>query len=74
MAPAVAHLHLVTTKTLDVCGEAYLLVQGYRVKTAVVLTDKGRAVATEVFRRLRGTRIHQKPGRGIDPHQWSEPA
>ena len=26
----------------------------YRVKTAVVLTDKGRAVAAEVFRRLRG--------------------
>jgi hypothetical protein len=26
---------------------------GYRVKTAVVLTDKGRAVAAEVFRRLR---------------------
>ena len=28
--------------------------RGYRVKTAVVLTDKGRAVAAEVFRRLRG--------------------
>jgi hypothetical protein len=27
--------------------------RGYRVKTAVVLTDKGRAVAAEVFRRLR---------------------
>jgi hypothetical protein len=26
--------------------------RGYRVKTAVVLTDKGRAVAAEVFRRL----------------------
>jgi hypothetical protein len=29
--------------------------RGYRVKTAVVLTDKGRAVAAEVFRRLRGS-------------------
>jgi hypothetical protein len=29
--------------------------QGYRVKTAVVLTDKGRAVAAEVFRRFRGS-------------------
>jgi DNA-binding MarR family transcriptional regulator len=28
--------------------------RGVRVKTAVVLTDKGRAVAAEVFRRLRG--------------------
>jgi hypothetical protein len=27
--------------------------RGYRVKTAAVLTDKGRAVAAEVFRRLR---------------------
>jgi hypothetical protein len=27
--------------------------RGYRVKTEVVLTDKGRAVAAEVFRRLR---------------------
>ena len=26
--------------------------RGYRVKTVVVLTDKGRAVAAEVFRRL----------------------
>jgi hypothetical protein len=26
--------------------------RGYRVKTAVVLTDKGRAVAAEIFRRL----------------------
>jgi DNA-binding MarR family transcriptional regulator len=29
------------------------LKRGYRVKTAVVLTEKGRAVASEVFRRLR---------------------
>jgi hypothetical protein len=29
------------------------LKRGYRVKTAVVLTDKGRSVAAEVFRRLR---------------------
>ena len=29
--------------------------KGYRVKTAVVLTDKGRAVAAEVFRRFRGS-------------------
>jgi hypothetical protein len=29
--------------------------RGYRVKTAVVLTNKGRAVAAEVFRRLRGS-------------------
>jgi hypothetical protein len=29
------------------------LKRGYRVKTAVVLTDKGRAVAAEVFRRLQ---------------------
>jgi len=33
--------------------------RGYRVKTAVVLTDKGRAVAAEVFRRLRGSRTHK---------------
>ena len=34
---------------------------GYRVKTAVVLTDKGRAVAAQVFARLRGTRVRKKP-------------
>ena len=33
---------------------------GYRVRTAVVLTDKGRAVAAQVFARLRGTRAHKK--------------
>jgi hypothetical protein len=33
--------------------------RGYRVKTAVVLTYKGRAVAAEVFRRLRGSRTHK---------------
>ena len=30
--------------------------RGSRVKTAVVLTDKGRAVAAQVFDKLRGTR------------------
>jgi hypothetical protein len=34
---------------------------GYRVKTAVVLTEKGRAVAAQVFIRLRGTRARKKP-------------
>jgi hypothetical protein len=38
---------------------------GYRVKTAVVLTDKGRAVAAEVFRRLRSTRNHKKTAKRI---------
>ena len=33
---------------------------GYRVKTAVVLTDKGRAVAAQVFAKLRGTGSHKK--------------
>ena len=33
---------------------------GYRIKTAVVLTDKGRAVAAQVFAKLRGTRAHKK--------------
>jgi hypothetical protein len=40
--------------------------QGYRVKTAVVLTDKGRAVAAEVFRRLRGSRAHKKAEQPIE--------
>jgi hypothetical protein len=35
--------------------------RGRRVKSAVVLTDKGRAVAAEVFRRLRGNEYPQKP-------------
>ena len=35
--------------------------RGYRVKTAVVLTKKGRAVAAQVFARLRGTRVRKKP-------------
>jgi hypothetical protein len=30
--------------------------RGYRAKTAVFLTDKGRAVAVQVFDKLRGTR------------------
>jgi hypothetical protein len=38
---------------------------GYRVKTAIVLTDKGRAVAAEVFHSLRGTRAHKKTNRSI---------
>jgi hypothetical protein len=35
--------------------------RGRRVKSAVVLTDKGRAVAAEVFRRLQGNEYPQKP-------------
>jgi hypothetical protein len=35
--------------------------RGFRVKTAVVLTEKGRAVAAQVFIRLRGTRARKKP-------------
>ena len=34
--------------------------RGYRVKTAVVLTDKGRAVAAQVIARLRRTRAYKK--------------
>ena len=34
--------------------------RGYRVKTAVVLTDKGRAVAAQVIGRLRGTRARNR--------------
>ena len=34
--------------------------RGYRVKTAVVLTAKGRAVAAQVVGRLRGIRIREK--------------
>jgi len=34
--------------------------RAYRAKTAVVLTNKGRAVAAQVFARLRGTRAHKK--------------
>ena len=36
------------------------LKRGFRVKTAVVLTDKGRAVAAQVVGRLRDTRAHKK--------------
>jgi hypothetical protein len=38
--------------------------RGYRVKTAVVLTDKGRAVAAQVLDRLRGDqrRPKKQPG------------
>ena len=34
--------------------------RGFRVKTAVVLTDKGRAVAAQVIARLRRTRAYKK--------------
>jgi hypothetical protein len=34
--------------------------RGYRVKTAVVLTDKGRAVAVQVLEKLRGDRQRPK--------------
>jgi hypothetical protein len=47
--------------------------RGYRVKTAVVLTDKGRAVAAEVFRRLRGTRTHKKAEQRIVSSAVAEP-
>ena len=36
------------------------LKRGFRVKTAVVLTDKGRAVAAQVVGRLRDTPRTQK--------------
>jgi hypothetical protein len=42
--------------------------RGYRVKTAVVLTDKGRAVAAQVFGRLRGARADKKPISRSNPH------
>ena len=41
--------------------------RGSRVNTAVVLTDKGRAVAAEVFRRLRGARARKKIDQPIEP-------
>jgi hypothetical protein len=41
--------------------------RGYRVKTAVVLTDKGRAVAAQVFDRLRGTHSRKKTDQPIEP-------
>ena len=40
--------------------------RGYRVKTAVVLTDKGRAVAAQVVGRLRDTRAHKKTPQPIE--------
>jgi len=40
--------------------------RGCRVKTAVVLTDKGRRVAEQVFSRLRGTRARKKTGQAIE--------
>jgi hypothetical protein len=41
--------------------------RGYRVRTAVVLTDKGRAVAAQVFGRLRGARARKKIDQPIEP-------
>ena len=42
------------------------LKRGFRVKTAVVLTDKGRAVAAQVVGRLRDTRAHKKTPQPIE--------
>jgi len=47
--------------------ELVTIKRGYRVRTAVVLTDKGRAVAAQVFGRLRGTRAHKKTKLPIEP-------
>jgi hypothetical protein len=41
--------------------------RGYRVKTAVVLTDKGRAVAAQVVGRLQGTRAYKKTDQPTEP-------
>jgi hypothetical protein len=41
--------------------------RGFRVKTAVVLTNKGRAVAAQVAGRLRGIRAHKKTDQPIEP-------
>jgi len=52
--------------------ELVTIKRGYRVKTAVVLTDKGRAVAAQVFGRLRGTRARKKTGqqtKSLRPNQ-----
>jgi hypothetical protein len=36
--------------------------RGYRAKTAVVLTHKGRAVAAQIFGRLQGIHAHKQTG------------
>ena len=41
--------------------------RGFRVKTAVVLTNKGRAVAAQVVGRLRGIRAYKKTDQPIEP-------
>jgi hypothetical protein len=46
--------------------------RGYRAKTAVVLTDKGRAVARQVFGRLRSARAHKKIDRRIEASRAAE--
>ena len=46
--------------------------RGYRAKTAVVLTDKGRAVARQVFDRLGSARAHKKIHRRIDASRPSQ--
>jgi hypothetical protein len=43
----------------NAAGLKLVTVRGHRMKTVVVLTDKGRAVAAEVFRRLRDSRAHK---------------
>jgi hypothetical protein len=45
----------------------YIALIAYRAKTAVVLTDKGRAVAAQVVGRLRGTRADKKTDQPIEP-------
>ena len=40
--------------------------RGYREKTSVVLTDKGREVAAQVVGRLRDTRAHKKTPQPIE--------
>lgn len=42
-------------------GLGLVTVKRHGAKTAVVLTDRGRAVAAQVFDRLRGTRADKKP-------------
>jgi hypothetical protein len=47
--------------------ELVTIKRGYRVRTAVVLTDKGRAVAAQVFARLRRTCTDKKIDQAIEP-------
>jgi hypothetical protein len=50
--------------------------RGYRVKTAVVLTDKGRTVAAQVLEKLRGDRRRPKNAGALassaGPHQGEQ--